>query len=68
MSEFIPSGIANPAPELSQPEQDAKTGSGLAIGSFVSLRKAHRDRGSTVPVAYPSIGKLLVDVSPVRNL
>ena len=36
MSEFIPSGIANPSPELSQSEQDAKTGSGLAIGSFVT--------------------------------
>ena len=36
MSEFIPSGVANPAPELSQLEQDAKTGSGLAIGSFVT--------------------------------
>ena len=27
MSEFIPSGVANPAPELSQVEQDAKAGS-----------------------------------------
>ena len=36
MSEFIPSGVANPAPELSQAEQDAKAGSGLAIGSFVT--------------------------------
>ncbi len=36
MTEFIPSGVANPAPELSQSEQDAKTGSGLAIGSFVT--------------------------------
>ena len=36
MTEFIPSGIANPSPELSQSEQDAKTGSGLAIGSFVT--------------------------------
>ena len=36
MTEFIPSGIANPSPELSQTEQDAKTGSGLAIGSFVT--------------------------------
>ena len=36
MSEFIPSGVANPGPELSQLEQDAKTGSGLAIGSFVT--------------------------------
>ncbi len=36
MSEFIPSGVANPAPQLSQQEQDAKTGSGLAIASFVT--------------------------------
>ena len=36
MSEFIPSGVANPAPELSKVEQDAKAGSGLAIGSFVT--------------------------------
>jgi hypothetical protein len=36
VTEFIPSGVANPAPELSQSEQDAKTGSGLAIGSFVT--------------------------------
>jgi hypothetical protein len=36
VSEFIPSGVANPAPELSQAEQDAKAGSGLAIGSFVT--------------------------------
>ena len=36
MTEFIPSGIANPSSELSQTEQDAKTGSGLAIGSFVT--------------------------------
>ena len=36
MSEFIPSGVANPAPELTQAEQDAKAGSGLAIGSFVT--------------------------------
>jgi hypothetical protein len=36
VTEFIPSGIANPSPELSQSEQDAKTGSGLAIGSFVT--------------------------------
>ena len=36
MSEFIPSGVVNPGPELSQLEQDAKTGSGLAIGSFVT--------------------------------
>jgi|1048.fasta_scaffold117987_1 hypothetical protein len=32
VSEFIPSGVVNPGPELSQLEQDAKTGSGLAIG------------------------------------
>ena len=36
MSEFIPSGVASPAPQLSQAEQDAKAGSGLAIGSFVT--------------------------------
>jgi hypothetical protein len=36
VSEFIPSGVANPAPQLSQEEQDAKTGSGLAIASFVT--------------------------------
>ena len=36
MSEFIPSGVVNPGPELSQLEQDAKTGSGLAIASFVT--------------------------------
>ena len=36
MSEFIPAGVANPAPQLSQQEQDAKTGSGLAIASFVT--------------------------------
>ncbi len=36
MSEFIPSGVANPAPQLSQQEQDAKTGSALAIASFVT--------------------------------
>ena len=36
MSEFIPSGVVNPGPELSQVEQDAKTGSGLAVGSFVT--------------------------------
>jgi hypothetical protein len=36
VSEFIPSGGSNLSPELSQPEQDAKTGSGLAIGSFVT--------------------------------
>jgi hypothetical protein len=36
VSEFIPSGVANPTPQLSQEEQDAKTGSGLAIASFVT--------------------------------
>jgi hypothetical protein len=36
VSEFIPSGVASPGPELSQAEQDAKAGSGLAIGSFVT--------------------------------
>ena len=36
MSEFIPSGESNPAPQLSQAEQDGKAGSGLAIGSFVT--------------------------------
>ena len=36
MSEFIPSGAANPAPRLSPAEQDAKAGSGLAIASFVT--------------------------------
>jgi hypothetical protein len=36
MSEFIPSGQTSPAPQLSQLEQDAKAGSGLAIASFVT--------------------------------
>jgi len=36
VSEFIPSGVASPGRELSQAEQDAKAGSGLAIGSFVT--------------------------------
>jgi hypothetical protein len=36
MSEFIPSGQSSPAPQLSQTEQDAKGGSGLAIASFVT--------------------------------
>jgi len=36
VSEFIPSGVANPTPALSSTEQDAKTGSGLAIASFVT--------------------------------
>lgn len=35
MSEFIPAGQQNSAP-LSQSEQDAKSGSGLAIASFVT--------------------------------
>jgi hypothetical protein len=36
VSEFIPSGVTNPTPALSPTEQDAKTGSGLAIASFVT--------------------------------
>ncbi len=36
MSEFIPSGVANPSPQLSPGEQNAKAGSGLAIASFVT--------------------------------
>jgi len=36
VSEFIPSGVTNPTPALSSTEQDAKTGSGLAIASFVT--------------------------------
>ena len=36
MSEFIPSGVANPAPELSPAEKNANAGSGLAIASFVT--------------------------------
>jgi hypothetical protein len=36
MSEFIPSGQASPAPQLSPTEQDAKAGSGLAVASFVT--------------------------------
>lgn len=36
MSEFIPSGVANPASPIPQAEQDAKTGSGLAVASFVT--------------------------------
>jgi hypothetical protein len=36
MSEFIPSGQASPAPQLSPVEQDAKSGGGLAIASFVT--------------------------------
>jgi hypothetical protein len=36
VSEFIPSGAANPTPQLSPAEQDAKAGSGLAIASFVT--------------------------------
>ena len=36
MSEFIPSAGANPSPQLSPVEQNAKAGSGLAIASFVT--------------------------------
>jgi hypothetical protein len=36
MTEFIPSGTASPAPQISQAEQDAKAGSGLAVASFVT--------------------------------
>lgn len=36
MSEFIPSGQASPAPQLSPADQNAKAGSGLAIASFVT--------------------------------
>jgi hypothetical protein len=36
VSEFIPSGATSPAPQLSQVEQDAKSGGGLAIASFVT--------------------------------
>jgi hypothetical protein len=36
VSEFIPSGESNPASQLTPAEQDAKAGSGLAIGSFVT--------------------------------
>lgn len=36
MTEFIPSGQASPAPQLSPAERDANAGSGLAIASFVS--------------------------------
>lgn len=36
MSEFIPSGQASPAQQLSPAEQDANAGSGLAIASFVT--------------------------------
>ena len=36
MSEFIPSGATSPAPQLSPVEQDAKSGGGLAIASFVT--------------------------------
>jgi hypothetical protein len=36
VSEFIPSGQASPAPQLSPTEQDAKAGSGLAVASFVT--------------------------------
>ena len=36
MSEFIPSAAANPSPQLSPAEQDARSGSGLAIAAFVT--------------------------------
>jgi len=36
VSEFIPSGVASPGPQLSSVEQDAKSGGGLAIASFVT--------------------------------
>jgi uncharacterized membrane protein len=36
VSEFIPSGVANTASPIPQAEQDAKTGSGLAVASFVT--------------------------------
>jgi len=36
VSEFIPSGVSNPSSQLTPTEQDAKAGSGLAIGSFVT--------------------------------
>jgi hypothetical protein len=36
VSEFIPSGTTSPAPQLSPVEQDAKSGGGLAIASFVT--------------------------------
>ena len=36
MNEFIPSGQASPAPQLSPAEQNAKSGGGLAIASFVT--------------------------------
>jgi hypothetical protein len=36
VSEFIPSGVSNPSSQLTPAEQDAKAGSGLAIGSFVT--------------------------------
>ncbi len=36
MSEFIPSGQASPAPQLSPAERDANAGTGLAIASFVT--------------------------------
>jgi hypothetical protein len=36
VSEFIPSGATSPAPQLSPVEQDAKSGGGLAIASFVT--------------------------------
>jgi hypothetical protein len=36
MSEFIPSAAANPSPQISPAEQDARSGSGLAIAAFVT--------------------------------
>lgn len=36
MSEFIPSGVNSPTPQLSPAEQNAKSGGGLAIASFVT--------------------------------
>jgi len=36
MTEFIPTGQASPAPQLSPAERDANAGSGLAIASFVT--------------------------------
>jgi hypothetical protein len=36
MSEFIPSGVTNPSSQVSPVEQNAKSGSGLAIASFVT--------------------------------
>jgi hypothetical protein len=36
VSEFIPSGVNSPTPQLSPAEQSAKSGGGLAIASFVT--------------------------------